>query len=60
MKVGDLIRERDYSSDCPGMIVCIGDRRKREPYMVLCSDGVCRSFPKRYIETECEVVSENR
>jgi len=60
VKVGDLIRDRDYPTDCPGMITVIRDRRKKRPYVVLCFDGVCRSFPKHYIETDCEVVSENR
>jgi len=60
MQVGDLIRDRDYPDDCPGIIVRIDDRRKSRPYIVLCSDGVYRSFPKRYVETDCEIVSENR
>lgn len=60
MQVGDLIRDRDYPDDCPGLIVNICDKRRRRPYMILCSDGVCRSFPKLYVETDCEIISENR
>ena len=54
MKVGDLVRDLDWGEI--GLVVEIIDRRKKEPYNVLCTDGVVRWLPKKYIEKECEVV----
>jgi hypothetical protein len=59
VKVGDLIRDIEYPGDL-GLVVEIIDRRKKEPYNVLCVDGVARWLPKKYIEKECEVVNESR
>jgi hypothetical protein len=54
MKVGDLVRDLEWGEI--GLVIEIIDRRKKEPYNVLCTDGVMRWLPKKYIEKECEVV----
>ena len=56
MKVGDLVKV--YGEVGIGLIIEIIDRRKKEPYNVLCTDGVVRWLPKKYIEKECEVVND--
>tara|TARA_A100001391_G_scaffold201111_1_gene187334 strand:- start:112 stop:288 length:177 start_codon:yes stop_codon:yes gene_type:complete len=58
MKVGDLVRDLEWGEI--GVVVSIIDRRRKEPYKVFCADGVMRWLPKKYIEKECEVVSESR
>jgi hypothetical protein len=58
MKVGDLIRDRQWTNDGYGLILDVLDRRKKEPYLVLCVDGKPHWLPKKYIERECEVISE--
>ncbi len=61
MKVGDLIRDKRWPEDGYAIIVEIGDRRKRSPYRLYCSDtGVIAWFGKDYVEQECEVVNESR
>ena len=61
MKVGDLIREREFPEDKCGLIVHVGDLRTKEPYKVLCftKEGII-SFGKKYIQEMCEVISANR
>ena len=61
MKVGDLIRDTRWPSDPAGIIVEVGDLRTKEPYKVFCPawDDVV-SFEKKYIQEQCEVVSESR
>ena len=56
MKVGDLVRDLEWGEI--GLVIEIIDRRKKEPYNVLCTDGVVRWLPKKYIEKECEVVND--
>ena len=61
MKVGDLIREREYFE--VGLI--IGDLAElpelvRPCYAVLTPTGNVEWFGKQYIEDHCEVVSESR
>jgi len=58
MKVGDLVRDLEWGEI--GLVVSIIDRRRSQPYNVLCIDGVTRWLSKKYIEKECEVVSESR
>tara|TARA_Y100000296_G_C4957242_1_gene149200 strand:- start:24 stop:215 length:192 start_codon:yes stop_codon:yes gene_type:complete len=61
MKIGDLVREREYPE--VGLIV---DETKHHAmfrtmtpcYAVLTPTGSVEWFEKEYIETECEVVSE--
>lgn len=61
MKVGDLIREKGFPEDETGMIVEIGDLRTMKPYKVYCSHWKSViSFSKRYVQEDCEVVSESR
>ena len=61
MKVGDLIREKEYPTDRPGLIVSIGDLRTKKPYKVLCFHTATPiAFSKKYIQEECEVISEGR
>jgi len=61
MKVGDLIREKAYPTDACGVIVEIGDLRRKKPYKVFCcANGTTIAFAKKYIQQECEVISENR
>ena len=58
MNIGDLIKDRRRPDDGIGMILDIIDRRKKEPYLVLCVDGKPHWLPKKYIEKGCEVISE--
>ena len=58
MQVGDLVRDLEWGEI--GLVVSIIDRRRKLPYNVLCTDGVMRWLSKKYIEKECEVVSESR
>jgi hypothetical protein len=61
MQVGDLIREIDFPTDRPGLIVGRGyDRGVDSCYLVLCPDGRVERFEPEYIEEECEVISESR
>jgi hypothetical protein len=61
VKVGDLVRDKQWPEDPPGLIVSVGDLRTREPYKVLCFWSTKPiSFSKKYIQEECEVVSESR
>ena len=61
MKVGDLIRDTRWPNDPAGIIVEVGDLRTKKPYKVFCPawDDVV-SFEKKYIQEQCEVVSESR
>ena len=58
MKVGDLISDKEFPDEV-GLIVDVKDRRTKEPYRVLCPTGETIWFGKKYIESECEVVSES-
>ncbi len=59
MKVGDIIREKEYPTDACGVIVEIGDLRRKNPYKVFCfAHGTAIAFAKQYIQQECEVISE--
>ena len=61
MKVGDLIREKGYPTDPPGLIVSVGDLRTKEPYKVLCFYSATPiAFSKEYIQEQCEVINETR
>ncbi len=61
MKVGDLIRDTRWPSDPSGIIVEIGDLRTKKPYKVFCTAyGKVVAFEKKYIQEQCEVVSESR
>ena len=61
MKVGDLIREKEYPTDPPGLIVSVGDLRTKEPYKVLCFYSATPiAFSKEYIQEQCEVINESR
>ena len=61
MKVGDLIRDKRWDdAKSHAVIVRIGDLRTKLPYHVLCFTGRIVEFPKKYIQDECEVVSEGR
>ncbi len=56
MKVGDLIIERAYPEDACGIIVEVGDT-----YKVFCPIwGEALDFEKKYIQEQCEVISESR
>ena len=60
VKVGDLIREKDFPDDpCAcGLIVAVGDLRTKKPYKVFSSYwGKILSFEKQYIQNDCEIVS---
>jgi hypothetical protein len=61
MKVGDLVREKEFSEDSCGIIVHIGDLRTKKPYKIFCSywQGVI-AFEKKYVQEVCEVISESR
>ena len=58
MKVGDLIKEHEFPEI--GLIVKVGDRRRKTPYLVWCPNGKFEWFEKKYIEEWCEVVSAGR
>jgi hypothetical protein len=61
MQVGDLVVDKQWPKESPGLIVSIGDLRTREPYKVLCFHSTKPiSFSKKYIQEECEVISEGR
>lgn len=61
MKVGDLIREKAFPNDARAIIVEVGDLRKKKPYKVYCfAWGEILAFEKKYIQEECEVLSESR
>jgi len=61
VKVGDLIREKKHPTDACGVIVEIGDLRRKKPYKVFCPVwGKILAFGKKYIQEECEVISESR
>jgi hypothetical protein len=60
MNIGDLITDLQWPEDGIGVILNIIDRRKKEPYLVLCTDGKSHWFSKNYIERGCEVISEGR
>ena len=61
MKVGDLIREKAFPEDACAIIVEVGDLRTKEPYKVFCPAwGKVLAFGKKYIQQECEVISESR
>ncbi len=61
MRVGDLIREKQFPEDACGIIVEVGDLRKKEPYKVFCPVwGETLDFEKKYIQEQCEVISESR
>ena len=61
MKVGDLIREKAFPADACGIIVEVGDLRRKKPYKVFCPAwGKILAFEKKYIQQECEVINENR
>lgn len=60
MKVGDLIADKEYTDE-PGIIL---EKRDSEgggkTYRVLKKSGSVMWFGKRYIENDCEVISESR
>ena len=63
MKIGDLIKEREYPE--VGLIVGEAEddamfRTLTATYAVLTPIGTVEWFEKEYIENECEVVSESR
>ena len=50
MKVGDLVREKQFPEDACGIIVEVGDLRKKKPYKVFCPAwGEALDFEKKYI-----------
>ena len=56
MKVGDLIKEREYPE--VGFIVDLD--MTDDTYGVLCPDGNVHRLNAKYIEKDCEVISESR
>ena len=58
-QVGDLLCDKEFPNEL-GLLVKIGDLRTREPYRLLCPKGKIRSFGRKYIENDCEVVSASR
>ena len=59
MKVGDLIRDRRFPEDGTAVIVEIGDRRKKKPYKLYCTDnGQVDWFAKDYVEIACIVINK--
>ena len=58
-KVGDLLCDKEFPNEL-GLLLKIGDLRTREPYLVLDPHGKIVSFPRKYIENGCEVVSASR
>jgi len=61
MKIGDLIREKEFPEDSLGIIVHVGDLRTKKPYKVWCPywQGIV-AFEKKYVQEVCEVVSASR
>jgi len=61
MKVGDLIRDKDYPEDI-GMIAEIGKEDDGEDitYKILDLYGDMMWFSKYYIENGCELVEEKK
>tara|TARA_B100000131_G_scaffold298341_1_gene317822 strand:+ start:385 stop:570 length:186 start_codon:yes stop_codon:yes gene_type:complete len=61
MKVGDLIRDKRWPNDPCGIITEVRDLRTKKPYTVWCPAwGESVRFEKKYIQEECEVISESR
>ena len=58
-QVGDLLCDKEFPNEL-GQLLKIGDLRTREPYLVLDPHGKIVSFPRKYIENGCEVVSASR
>ena len=58
-QVGDLICDKEFPHEL-GLLLKVGDLRTRQPYLVLCPKGKIGSFGRKYVETECEVVSACR
>ena len=58
-QVGDLLCDKEFPNEL-GLLLKIGDLRTREPYLVLDPGGRIVSFPRKYIENGCEVVSASR
>jgi len=61
VKVGDLIREKEFPEDACGLIVEVGDLRRKKPYKVFCfAWGSTVAFGKKYVQDGCEVISGSR
>ena len=59
MKVGDLIVDKEYPEEI-GIIVYKDEHGDVNAYRVLTPQGKLDYFGKRYIEEDCEIVSESR
>ena len=57
MKVGDLVKEKDYPE--VGIILEKNAKSENFTYKVYCLD-LMQWWPREYIENDCEVVSESR
>ena len=58
MKIGDLIVDKEYPNE-PGIII---DKRDSDvcTYRILNDSGTVMWFERKYIESNCEVISESR
>ena len=59
MKVGDLIRDREYPSAF-GIILYKDEHGDVNAYRVLTNNGRLDYLSKDYVENDCEVISESR
>jgi len=59
MKIGDLIRDKEYPEDI-GMIMEIKQKNARQSYKVLDLHGNMTWFSRYYIEKGCEPVKEKK
>jgi len=59
MKVGDMIRDKEYPKDM-GIIVAKAEDCAVNAYRVLSVDGHLEYYDKNYVEKGCEVVNESR
>lgn len=59
MNVGDLIVDKEYPNQDWGLIL---DKRDSDvgTYRVLCDSGTIVWLEKKYVENDCEVISESR
>ena len=58
MKIGDLIRDKDYPEDI-GMIMEIKQQNSRLSYRVLNLYGAMTWFSRYYIEKGCGLIKED-
>ena len=60
MKVGDLIRDKHTHIHNYGLIIYKDEHGDVNKYRVLVNNGQLDYLSRDYVETHCEIISENR